>query len=249
VPFTGLGCAPAQLAGNFTRSPPTNRADTSRTIRSLQFNRVDAPAFWNFFGRIWKFLDRLRSAFVVGEREMRRGFSKEDIPMRNRRGFLTGAGLLAITLAAFGGAPPVQAQATCSTCKTTSLLLPLAGAIFFPPNPCVPAGENVALAGDVHVVTKVGPNFVTDVHLNMAGVLATGQTSGGLYIGTGSQKFVGVQYPPSPVFPPVPVLPATFTLETTNGCASLPFFVTFTAAFSSDGTLLPESTVSLGGGT
>jgi len=107
----------------------------------------------------------------------------------------------------------------------------------------------VALAGVVHVVTKVGPNFVTNVHLNMAGVQGTGQTSGGLYIGTGSQKFVGVQYPPSPVFPPAPVLPATFTLEATNGCASLPFLVLFTAAFSSDGTLLTESTVSLGGGT
>ena len=83
----------------------------------------------------------------------------------------------------------------------------------------------------------------------MAGVQGTGQTSGGLYICTGSQKFIGVRYPPSPVFPPGPVLPATFTLETTNDCASLPFVVAFTAAFSSDGTLLPDSTVSLGGGT
>jgi hypothetical protein len=82
----------------------------------------------------------------------------------------------------------------------------------------------------------------------MAGVQGTGQASGNLYIGTGSQKFVGVQYPPGPIFPPGPILPATFTLEATNGCASLPFVVVFTAAFGSDGTLLPESTVSLGGG-
>ena len=106
----------------------------------------------------------------------------------------------------------------------------------------------MALAGGVHVATKVGLNFLTDVYLNMAGVQGTGQTSGGLYIGTGSQKFVGVQWPPVPIFPGGTIF-ATFTLEPTNGCASLPFFVTFTAAFSSDGTLLPESTVSLGGGT
>jgi hypothetical protein len=109
------------------------------------------------------------------------------------------------------------------------------------------SGQNVALAGDVHVVTKVGPNFLTDVHLNMAGVEGTGRTSGSLYVGTGSQKFVGVQYPPVPVFPSVPIF-ATFTLEPTNGAASIPFSVTFSAAFGSDGTLLPESTVSLGGG-
>jgi hypothetical protein len=166
--------------------------------------------------------------------------------MRNRRDFLTGAVLVAATLAAFGWATPAWAP-LCPNCRTTGLLLPLAGVIFFPPNPCVSAGENVALAGDVHVVTKVGPNFLTDVHLNMAGVQGTGQTSGSLYIGTGSQKFVGVQFPPVPGFPGVPIF-AIFTLEPTNGCASIPFTVTFGAAFGSDGTLLPESTVSLGGG-
>jgi hypothetical protein len=168
--------------------------------------------------------------------------------MHNRRNFLAAAGSVGVAIAALGWTRPAWAL-LCPGCKTTSILLPLAGAIFFPPNPCVPAGENVALAGDVHVVTKVGPNFLTNVHLNMAGVQGTGQTSGGLYIGTGSQKFVDVQYPPVPIFPPGLILPATFTLETTNGCASLPFSVAFTAAFGSDGTLLPESTVSLGGGT
>jgi hypothetical protein len=127
-------------------------------------------------------------------------------------------------------------------------LLPFAGAIFYPPSPIIPAGENVVLAGDVHVVTKVGPNFVADVYLNMAGVMGMGETSRDPYIGTGSQKFVGVQYPPGPVYPPVPIF-ATFTLEPTNGSASIPFVGTLTAAFGSDGTLLPESTVVLGGGT
>jgi hypothetical protein len=167
--------------------------------------------------------------------------------MHNRRDFLTGAGSFAVTLAAFGGSPPAGAQATCSTCKTTSLLLPLAGVIFFPQSPIVPAGENVTLAGDVHVVTKVGVNFLADVYLNMAAVQGLGQTSGGLYIGTDSQKFVGVQYPESPVFPTSAIF-ATFTLEPTNGSASIPFVVTFTAGFGSDGTLLPESTVTVGGG-
>jgi hypothetical protein len=166
--------------------------------------------------------------------------------MHNRRKFLAAAGSVGVAITALGWTRLAWAP-LCPNCKTTSLLLPLAGAIFLPPNPCVPAGENVALAGDVHVVTMVGVNFLTDVHLNMAGGQGTGQTSGDLYIGTGSQKFVGVQYPPNPLIPPP--LQATFTLETTNGCASLPFVVAFTAAFGSDGTLLPESTVSLGGGT
>jgi len=60
--------------------------------------------------------------------------------MRNRRDFLIAASSFAATLAAFGGARQAWAQAAaCSTCKTTSFLLPFAGAIFFPPNPCVPA--------------------------------------------------------------------------------------------------------------
>jgi hypothetical protein len=167
--------------------------------------------------------------------------------VHNRRNFLAAAGSVGVAIAAVGWTRPAWAP-LCPGCKTTSRLLPLEGAIFFPPNPCVPAGENVTLVGDIHAVTKVGMNFLTDVHLNMAGVQGSGQASGGLYIGTGSQKFVGVQWPPGPTFPGGAIF-ATFTLEATNGCASLPFFVTFTAAFSSDGTLLPESTVSLGGGT
>ena len=75
--------------------------------------------------------------------------------MHNRRNFLAATGSVGVAIAALGWTRP--AWALCTGCKTTSLLLPLSGAIFFPPNPCVAAGENVALAGDVHVVTKVGP--------------------------------------------------------------------------------------------
>jgi hypothetical protein len=164
--------------------------------------------------------------------------------MRNRREFLTGASSVAVTLAALGWARPARAAA-CPICKTTSLLLPLSGTFFHPRDPCVQAGENVALAGDVHVVTKVGQGFVVDLHLNMAGVDGTGQTSGSLYIGTGSNKFIGIQFPSEPCAPNP--IRANFTLETTNGCASVPLPLTAQLCFAADGTLLPESTIVVGG--
>jgi hypothetical protein len=164
--------------------------------------------------------------------------------MRNRRDFLTGAGSVAIALAAVGWTRPAWPQA-CSICKTTSLLLPLSGALFLPPNPCVPAGENVSIAGDVHVVTKVRSNQLFDAYLNMAGVDGMGQTSGSLYIGTGSNKFIGVQWPPDPITPATIV--AIFSLEATNGCASVGLPVTFHLLFGSDGALLVDSTMSVGG--
>jgi hypothetical protein len=94
-------------------------------------------------------------------------------------------------------------------------------------------------------VTKVGSNQLFDAYLNMAGVDGVGQTSGSLYIGTGSNKFIGVQYPPIPITPATIV--AIFNLEATNGCASAGLPVTFQLRFGSDGTLLAESTVSVGG--
>src|SRR5262249_13562176 len=133
----------------------------------------------------------------------------------------------------------------CFSCNTTSLLLPLLGEIFYPPSPIVPAGENVTLVGDVHVVTLVGPNFLSDLYMNMAGVQGTGQTSGSLYIGTGSQKVLRIQWPPVPVTPQP--ITGFFTLETTNGAASIPFAVIFAPVFASDGTLLPASTVTAAG--
>jgi hypothetical protein len=78
-----------------------------------------------------------------------------------------------------------------------------------------------------------------------ASVLGTGQTSGNLYIVTGSTKFIGLQFPPGPVVPVV----ANFMLETTNGCASVPLPLSFGLSFASDGTLLPESSVSIASAT
>ena len=175
--------------------------------------------------------------------------------MSHPRNWLSVTGLIAVTLIAVGWATPSSAVTfpACPSCRTTSLLLALAGNFESPGDPCGPA-ENVPLAGEVHVVTQIvgqvgvppTGNFVTNVYLNMAGVQGTGQTSGDLYIGTGFQKFPGVQFPENPVFPSNPIH-AIFTLEPTNGCASVPLPVEFRAVFGSDGTLLPQSTVSLGG--
>jgi len=122
----------------------------------------------------------------------------------------------------------------------------LSGTVSVPPIPVFP-GEVVSLAGDVHLVTNVGPNFVADVYLNMAGVDGIGQTTGNMYIGTGSNKALGVQLVPNG-FPPRPIR-ANFTLEPTNGLASVPLSLTFQLMLGSDGTLLPSSTVSVGGNT
>ena len=177
--------------------------------------------------------------------------------MSHPRNWLSVAGLIAVTVIAVGWATPSWAVEfpACPGCRTTSLLLSLAGNFQQPGDPCNPEGESVALAGEVHVVTQIvgqvgvppTGTFVTNVYLNMAGVQGTGQTSGDLYIGTGGgQNFRGVQYPVSPISPS-PLIPAIFTLEPTNGCASVPLPVEFRAVFDSDGTLLPASTVTLGG--
>jgi hypothetical protein len=127
-------------------------------------------------------------------------------------------------------------------------LLPLAGEFFIPGDPCVPLGEQVVLAGNTHVVTQAFPQNpvkTVNVYLNMAGVQGTGQTSGGLYLGTGSNKVIGLPWPPEP-FLTLPVS-ASFSLEPTNGCASVPLPLNFDLHFASDGTLLPDSSVSIGG--
>ena len=41
---------------------------------------------------------------------------------------------------------------------TTSLSLPLSGAVFQPSDPCVPTGETVAISGNVHVVSIIQSN-------------------------------------------------------------------------------------------
>jgi hypothetical protein len=159
--------------------------------------------------------------------------------MRHRRYWLRAVGVAAVVVLAFSWTSSACAP-NCPGCRTTSLLLPLSGTVFYPPGPVFP-GENVALAGDVHVVTNVGLNFVTEVHLNMAGVAGVGQTTGNIYIGTGSNKVMGVQLVPNQ-FPPSPVR-TNFTLEPTNGLVSVPFHLAFELVPNSDGTLLPSSTV------
>jgi hypothetical protein len=71
-------------------------------------------------------------------------------------------------------------------------LVPVLPGLFFysPPVPIGGfAGEDVALAGDVHTVAKVtmGPTaWLANFYLNMAGVQGKGVTTGDLYIGAGS---------------------------------------------------------------
>ncbi len=96
----------------------------------------------------------------------------------------------------------------------------------------------------MHVVTVVDPTGAqqTAIHLNLADVQGTGETSGGLYIGNGAVK---VLVPPTPI----DQFSAGFTLEPTNGCASMPLNLNFTLQFNANGNLLADgSSVSLGGG-
>jgi hypothetical protein len=167
--------------------------------------------------------------------------------MNDRRAFLLTAGSAAMTLATLGWKSPVLAQTASPVLvrKTTSLLLPLTGVFFYPPDPCIANGESVALTGDMHVVTHVYPAepvlvpptpIRVNIHLNTAGAQGTGQ-SGTLYLVTGSPKFIGVAWPPQPD------LQANFALEPTDGCASVPLPLNFELVFASDGTLLPQSSV------
>ena len=131
--------------------------------------------------------------------------------MRERRALWSRRGIwLALALLALAAAaPPAMAQDVAPTKpKTSSLLLPLPDvSIFFvQPGPCVPSGEYVSLGGEVHVVTLVRQGMVTDIHLNLAGVQGIGQTTGNLYIGTGSQKFSQVAGPIPLGDMPVPAL-------------------------------------------
>jgi hypothetical protein len=160
---------------------------------------------------------------------------------QNRRAFLI-RGAVAFALPGLGWASP--ASAACTICRTTSLLLPLSGIAFAPIEPCVPTGERVSLAGNLHVVTTVHENWVMDIHLDMAGVDGIGQTSGASYIGTGSTKFIDLQGGPE-----LDAITTNFTLENTNRCASVPLPVTFQLSFGNDGRLLPESNASIGGVT
>jgi hypothetical protein len=63
-----------------------------------------------------------------------------------------------------------------------------------------------------------------------------------MYIGTGSNRFLGVQLTPN-LLPPGPIR-ANFNLEPTDGCASGSLSLSFELVpGGSDGTLLPSPTV------
>ena len=167
--------------------------------------------------------------------------------MQHSQNWLRSAGIGAVVVLALSWGSPAWAPA-CPVCKTTNLFLTLSDVSFFPPVPIVPSGENVVLTGEVHVVTHVeavvGGQFLTDLHLNMAGVTGTGQTTGNMYVGTGANKLVNVAFPGDPIVPPNPIR-ANFSLEPTNRGGSVPLPLTFFLVFGTDGTLLPSSTVSV----
>ena len=81
--------------------------------------------------------------------------------MRNLRIWV----LVAAAVAVFGWALPAWAGGPTPGGNriVTSLLLPLQGIFRHPTDPCVPAGENVALAGEVHAVTKAGPGVIDGI--------------------------------------------------------------------------------------
>lgn len=166
--------------------------------------------------------------------------------MNDRRAFLLTAGSAALTLATLGWKSSAALANTTPTPVATSLLLPLAGVFLFPPQPlfCNTQGEGVVLAGDIHVVTQVfwpadpGLGRTVNIYLNIAAAPCTGHASGSLYIGSGSAKLIGLAFPPDTV-----LCVPDFTLEPTNGCASVPLPLNVQLVFASDGTLLPESSV------
>jgi hypothetical protein len=144
---------------------------------------------------------------------------------------------IAATLMILGPAVLVRAAGP----AVTSALLPLQGTVGLPGDPCLPAGETVSLAGEVHVVTKASPAAIAEIHMNMAGVDGVGQTSGNNFIGTGSAKLVNL--PADPCI----TIGTAFTLEKTDGCASVPLPVTAGLCFDSNWKLLPQSSsVSIG---
>ena len=121
----------------------------------------------------------------------------------------------------------------CPACVLSNADLPLATIFPYSPGAGLPAGEFVPLSGRVHVVTEVNPTTsVGKLHVNMAGVSGVGQSSGDLFIGVGTNEQVGV-----PVTSGANVFTGTFTLEPTNGCASVPLPLKFTLNFNRDGTL------------
>lgn len=132
----------------------------------------------------------------------------------------------------------------CPACVSSNANLPLATIFRYSPGAGLPGGESVPLSGRVHVVTEVNPTTsVGNLHLNLAGLSGVGQSSGDLYIGLGTNEQVGVTVASGPN-----VFTSTFTLEPTDGCASVPLPVKFTLNFNGDGTLnAATSSATVGG--
>lgn len=156
-----------------------------------------------------------------------------------RKSILGGALVLPVLVWTLGAA----GDKLCLTCVSSKAQLALTGSFAFPLGLCLPAGEVVPLSGYVHVITKVNrTGLVGNFQLSMAGVSGVGQTSGDLYIGVGTNKRAGIA-----VVPGLNSLRTEFTLEPTNGCASVPLPVKFTLNFNNDGTLnASTSSVSVG---
>ena len=134
----------------------------------------------------------------------------------------------------------------CLSCVSSKAQLALTGSFAFPPGLCLPAGELVPLSGNVHVITEINSKrSLGNLQLSMAGVSGIGQTSRDLFIGVGTNKRAGVRISPGPN-----TFTADFTLEPTNGCASVLLPVEFTLNFNRGGTLnATASSVTVGGVT
>lgn len=157
-----------------------------------------------------------------------------------QRWILGGALVLAALVWAFGAA----GDNLCLACVSSQTQLALTGSFAFPPGLCLPAGELVPLSGNVHVITKVNSKrLLGNLQLSMAGVSGIGQTSRDLYIAVGNNKRTGIA-----VAPGLNSFTTDFTLEPTNGCASVRLPVRFTLNFNRDGTLnSAASSVTVGG--
>jgi hypothetical protein len=150
----------------------------------------------------------------------------------------------AIAVAAMVAVGVSAARTDAAGVVATSLLLPLSGQLFVPPNPCAPSGDQVTVSGFVHTVTAVVPSGPVQpqptfrVFLNMADVSAVGSTQT-LYIGTGAFQQANIPFVPSG-----PIMP-TFQLQGTAGCMSTALPVNVNLNFDASGNLLDTSSATL----
>jgi len=130
---------------------------------------------------------------------------------------------------------------------TSNLFFPIGGTVFHPPSPCMPGGdgEAVQLDGRAHVVTQVvtGPASRYSIHVNLAGVAGTGETTGLSYRAVGAAR---VKISPGP--PDVVAFSAAFDLVQAGACETVQggARVAGDLTFDREGHLL-ESTLGFGG--